>query len=70
MAPKRITFPTNSPPADSYVKLQNFGNKMFDVLYIFLPPFIFPQGGKVLTPSPVGEGREGGLKDTITRKFI
>jgi hypothetical protein len=48
-------------PPDRYVILQNLVNKMMDVLYIFLPPFFFPQGGNDWTPSPVGEAREGGL---------
>jgi hypothetical protein len=30
---------------------------------IFHPLSYFPQGGNVFTPSPVGEGREGGLKE-------
>jgi hypothetical protein len=62
---KKILTSEEHKGPDSYVILQNFGNRMFDVLYMFIPPFFFPQGGKVLTPSPVGEvpiaiGREGG----------
>ena len=54
------------PYADSYVILHNSGNRFYDISVRFLPPFIFPQGGKVLAPSPVGEvpiviGREGGI---------
>jgi hypothetical protein len=46
---------------DSFVTLNNYGNKRINSFKL-RPPFSFPPRGKGLfTPSPVGEGWEGGI---------
>jgi hypothetical protein len=48
-------------PPDSYVIFHNYCNIYHAFFIITYPPFKFPPtGGKSLTPSPVGEGWEGG----------
>jgi len=39
-------------------------------LYSFLPPFLFPPRGKGFAPSPLGEGREGGIMGKKRVYFI
>jgi hypothetical protein len=56
-------------PPDSYVTLQNYGNKIINSFKL-KPPFLFPPRGKgFFAPSPLGEGWEGGsLIKKITLK--
>jgi hypothetical protein len=53
---------------DSYVILHNFGNKF--VFIQFIPPFIFPQGGKVKPLLPLWGKAGKGVNDNENDKII